>query len=1199
MVQKARLVKCLVLLQVLDAGGLTYPLEIPNTNVECFCSDGMGTESQSVGWSASKKACVVGETTDCAECIHQRKCAVIATIAGDGAEAFWGDCRSVGGAACSTADKASIAFAVSLAIDEQDNLYIADQGNNRIRMMDSQTQTIVTIAGSGQYGFGGDGGDARRALLRKPEGVAVKPRVNVTEDGVGREIYFSDFKNQRIRKLVREASGWKIYTVAGTGTMGDNPDCDDGCDALTEATLWNPRALAFSSQQDLYFVDSGSHKIRKLNTSLGDPSNSGPGNLSTFAGHNDWPKTLGLQASLKGKLQDALPGHFKVKNEYLQIRTLFFLTIDRDDKLWFIDGDNNRIFVTPLQPSSNSWFNGDFGGFQEKFMLADFLTDDGQVPVVEDRTTLALQVAEGLKVWLPIEFPSELQAGLDAGLLEVQTSQGQMDEGYSYWMYGPGKVEETWCNRPMGTDHSWACTPTNAQFARFSSLVGMCMGGANSVYVLDAGADQIAHFAQNQPMVIAPKDLPSNQKTTVNGCPCMKHWQLDGGDWLFGVVEMNQVAPHPEVCIGSPFAHLLPADVLRKCTTENYCGQVEGFGENYPEICVIDQADPNIATSCTTALWGFCSVDDKPETTWNVIKGAAIVGHEKRFLTRNPMVLQMIEGMQEHIEEDLWLINQSAYSWRFGRSVYMLELEYFLQQTSVLVGYVVEHDAVDPMKCPGIGNFCCGLQTLPDDRGGLAQQHSSLCGLQSRADISVLLDSLKPPHRKDPTYKVMMLWAELETLKDDATDVPGQPDEQIRLIEQCKARCALDKTCSGFMVRELDDGSAGVFTWGQPCIFYTQNYPIDIYALDRSNRKVFARDGSVNITDPAQVQKAYQAFEGVQNPKLRLTGDLSGIYVGATVEKFPDHVLPSSDVISSHEKEALLIEPCKDLCLHDVECVGIAYPGCYLLRTTPEAAKSDQKTQVFVKEYSNPKVEEVAGKPQVSSFYGNNQVIGQALLSRPGSCVIDSKGALIVSDTWNQRIRRITGYNPGCLALGGAKYGEEDAQAYRDALLAVKESCDDASDPAMQELYATVQQQVQESRNLTLVKSHFCNFGSSPNASDMEASYTNNLIVLCKLCEGVVPRPYVCPWESLCACRSSLVQVASTIVYQSCDHESAYVDVWHRWVTAYIACWSTTDDAEWLTDTTKRTALEQLIQTLSNAAVVHVTNATNDTNATR
>ena len=78
-----------------------------------------------------------------------------------------------GGAATS----AQLDWPVGLALDKRENLYIADTGDNRIRRVDHAKGTITTVAGgAGEFeGNTGDGGPARQALLSFPTGVAVAP----------------------------------------------------------------------------------------------------------------------------------------------------------------------------------------------------------------------------------------------------------------------------------------------------------------------------------------------------------------------------------------------------------------------------------------------------------------------------------------------------------------------------------------------------------------------------------------------------------------------------------------------------------------------------------------------------------------------------------------------------------------------------------------------------------------------------------------------------------------------------------------------------------------------------------------------------------------------------------------------------------------------------------------------------------------
>jgi sugar lactone lactonase YvrE len=108
---------------------------------------------------------------------------VISLIAGNGTTVFGGD----GGQATA----AELAGPVGIASDIYGNIFIADMGNNRIRMVNS-LGVIKTIAGTGVAGYNGDCIQATFAELNAPIGVAV--------DGSG-HIFFSEDGGNRIRIL--------------------------------------------------------------------------------------------------------------------------------------------------------------------------------------------------------------------------------------------------------------------------------------------------------------------------------------------------------------------------------------------------------------------------------------------------------------------------------------------------------------------------------------------------------------------------------------------------------------------------------------------------------------------------------------------------------------------------------------------------------------------------------------------------------------------------------------------------------------------------------------------------------------------------------------------------------------------------------------------------------------------------------------
>jgi DNA-binding beta-propeller fold protein YncE len=109
---------------------------------------------------------------------------IITTLAGTGQKGHSGD----GGPAA----QATFDGPKEMALDGRGNIFIVDTENHAIRHIDTRTQTIRTVAGTGQPGPGGDGGPAHAAQLDRPHGVAVGP------DGA---LFIGDTGNHRIRRV--------------------------------------------------------------------------------------------------------------------------------------------------------------------------------------------------------------------------------------------------------------------------------------------------------------------------------------------------------------------------------------------------------------------------------------------------------------------------------------------------------------------------------------------------------------------------------------------------------------------------------------------------------------------------------------------------------------------------------------------------------------------------------------------------------------------------------------------------------------------------------------------------------------------------------------------------------------------------------------------------------------------------------------
>ena len=159
------------------------------------------------------------------------------------------------------ANNAELSYPWALALDTSRNLYIADSGNHLVRRVDA-AGTITTIAGTGGWGFSGDGRSAVNAQLAHPEGIALDASGN---------LYIADTHNHRVRRV--DVAG-TITTIAGTGGRGFS---GDGRSAVN-AQLDYPQGVALDASGNLYIADAGNHRVRRVDVA---------GTISTIAGTGD------------------------------------------------------------------------------------------------------------------------------------------------------------------------------------------------------------------------------------------------------------------------------------------------------------------------------------------------------------------------------------------------------------------------------------------------------------------------------------------------------------------------------------------------------------------------------------------------------------------------------------------------------------------------------------------------------------------------------------------------------------------------------------------------------------------------------------------------------------------------------------------------------------------------------------------------
>lgn len=185
-------------------------------------------------------------------------------------------------------------------------LYICDTANHRIRKV-SPDGKITTIAGTGEPGWSGDGGQATAAKLNEP--------YEVRSDAAG-NLFWVERLSHSVRR--RNAKTGFVSTIAGTGEAGFSENS-----TATNSKLNEPHSIGFDRRGDLYIADVKNHRIRKLDLESG--------RLSTFAGTGERkPTTDGTPFATS-------PLHGP--------RALDF---DKEGNLWIALREGNAIFKLDL-----------------------------------------------------------------------------------------------------------------------------------------------------------------------------------------------------------------------------------------------------------------------------------------------------------------------------------------------------------------------------------------------------------------------------------------------------------------------------------------------------------------------------------------------------------------------------------------------------------------------------------------------------------------------------------------------------------------------------------------------------------------------------------------------------------------------------------------------------------------------------------
>lgn len=236
-----------------DKQGNVYVADEKNNAIRKISTEGIVTTIASKGFNGPCGIAVdAAGNIYVADCYNHRikkitPAGIVTVLAGNGTP---GDADNTNGLL------AMFKYPVSVAIDGSGNLFVSDEGNQKIRKI-TQDGAVSTFAGSGTIGSA-DNRNGKLATFNQPNGIAIDDKGN---------LFVADQLNHKIRKITPAGA---VSTYAGGSLAGSQNN-----NTPTLASFNHPRGIAADEAGNIFVADVGNQQIRKINSK---------GQVSTFAG---------------------------------------------------------------------------------------------------------------------------------------------------------------------------------------------------------------------------------------------------------------------------------------------------------------------------------------------------------------------------------------------------------------------------------------------------------------------------------------------------------------------------------------------------------------------------------------------------------------------------------------------------------------------------------------------------------------------------------------------------------------------------------------------------------------------------------------------------------------------------------------------------------------------------------------------------